>query len=76
MPGAAPGVARVIAALHDAKSPDFIALGAGIRVLGNLEGAEAALKGEPSLSLVGLVERWWWSESVMGGLESLQSRVF
>ncbi|KAF8608156.1 hypothetical protein BDV93DRAFT_486731 [Ceratobasidium sp. AG-I] len=72
LPGAAAGVVRVIAALHSGKGTDDVALGAGIKVLGGLEGAEEALREEPSLSLEGLIERWWWSESVMSGLENLQ----
>ena len=72
LPGAAAGVVRVVAGLHSGKGTNDIALGAGIKVLGGLEGAEEALRKEPSLSLVVLIERWGWSESVMSGLENLQ----
>jgi hypothetical protein len=75
LPNAAIGVTRIIALLHTAGGKDDVPLGASIQAVVSLEGADSALGEQPNLSLLGLVERWWWSESVMGTLSQFQSYV-
>ncbi|EUC57511.1 U3 snoRNP protein Utp20, partial [Rhizoctonia solani AG-3 Rhs1AP] len=72
LPSAATGVARIVSLLHSAQTNDS-SLGASIRALVELEGAETALRNETNLSLLTLVERWWWSQSVMGALVQFQT---
>ncbi|KAJ1305976.1 hypothetical protein OPQ81_010691 [Rhizoctonia solani] len=72
LPGAATGVARIVSLLHGAQT-NASSLGASIRALVDLEGAETALRNETELSLLALVERWWWSQSVMGALPQFQT---
>ncbi|CAE6491084.1 unnamed protein product [Rhizoctonia solani] len=72
LPGAATAVARIISLLHGAQANDS-SLGASILALVDLEGAEAALQNQTGLALLALVERWWWSQSVMGALPQFQT---
>ncbi|CAE6436707.1 unnamed protein product [Rhizoctonia solani] len=72
LPGAAGGVARITSLLHGAQGNDS-SLGASIRALADLEGAETALRNETQFSLLALVERWWWSQSVMDALPQFQT---
>ncbi|CAE6427979.1 unnamed protein product [Rhizoctonia solani] len=71
-PGAAPGVTRKVSLLHNAQTNDS-SLGASIRALVDLEGSEDSPRNEMDLSLITLVEHWWWSQSVMGALPLLQT---
>ncbi|KAG8729135.1 U3 snoRNP protein, partial [Ceratobasidium sp. 423] len=72
LPGAATGVARIISLLHSAQVNDS-SLGASILTLVKLEGAEAAIQSQTDLSLLALVESWWWSQGVMGALAQFQT---
>ncbi|CAE6411743.1 unnamed protein product [Rhizoctonia solani] len=72
LPGVAPGVARIVSLLHKAQTNDS-SLGASIRALVDLEGSEHSLRNEADISFITLVERWWWSQSVMGALPRLQT---